>query len=431
VIFDVFLARITKENATMALDQSALTDLLDALRSGGDLDVFREAMQFVLQPLVELEAAQVVGAGRYERTETRTTHRNGARARLLSTKAGDVELQIPKLRDGSFYPSLLEPRRRIDRALWAVIMEAFVHGVSTRKVDDLVTALGIDAGVSKSQVSRICAELDTPVAEFRDRRLDHIEFPYLFLDATYVKAHDGPRVVSKAIIVATGVAADGNREVLGLAVGDSEDKAFWTGFLRSLRQRGLAGVRLVISDAHEGLRGVDRQGHAGRRLATLSSALLAQRVSQGAQRLGRDGGRRGQNDLRSTRRRRRRRPARCHRRQVGSPVPRRRTHAARRRRRPVRLRCLPASPLAQDLVDQPPRAGQQGDQAAHQRRGHLPQRSRRGPPRRLGAAEVHDEWQVTDRRYLSEGSMAKLYEIDNDDNITKEVGPRTNELLAG
>ncbi len=133
-------------------------------------------------------------------------------------------------------------------------MEAFVHGVSTRKVDDLVGALGIDAGVSKSQVSRICTELDGAVGEFRERRLDHVEFPYVFVDATYVKAHDGARVVSKAIIVATGVSTDGNREVLGLAVGDSEDKAFWTAFLRSLRARGLAGVRLVISDAHEGLR---------------------------------------------------------------------------------------------------------------------------------------------------------------------------------
>ncbi len=218
----------------MALDQSALTELLDALRAGGDIDFIRDAMQLVLQELIELEATQVIGAARYERTDTRSTHRNGSRSRLLSTKAGDVELAIPKLREGSFYPSLLEPRRRIDRALWAVIMEAFVHGVSTRKVDDLVTALGIDAGVSKSQVSRICAELDGAVTEFRERRLDHIEFPYLFLDATYVKAHEGPQVVSKAIVVATGVAADGNREVLGLAVGDSEDKAFWTGFLRSL-----------------------------------------------------------------------------------------------------------------------------------------------------------------------------------------------------
>ena len=176
----------------------------------------------------------------------------------MSTKAGDVELAIPKLREGSFYPSLLEPRRRIDRALWAVIMEAFVHGVSTRKVDDLVTALGIDAGVSKSQVSRICAELDVAVGEFRERRLDHIEFPYVFLDATYVKAHDGARVVSKAIVVATGVAADGNREVLGLAVGDTRTRRSGPRSCGRLRARGLGGVRLVISDAHEGLRAVDR-----------------------------------------------------------------------------------------------------------------------------------------------------------------------------
>jgi transposase-like protein len=253
-IFSVFLARITKENTTMALDQSALTELLDALRAGGDLDFMREAMQLVLQALIDMEATQVIGAARYERSDNRSTHRNGSRARLLSTKAGDVELSIPKLRHGSFFPALLEPRRRIDRALWAVIMEAFVHGVSTRKVDDLVAALGIDTGVSKSQVSRICAELDVAVGAFRERRLDHIAFPFVFVDATYVKAHEGAPVVSKAIIVATGVAADGNREVLGLAVGDSEDKSFWTAFLRSLRARGLAGVRLVISDANEGLR---------------------------------------------------------------------------------------------------------------------------------------------------------------------------------
>jgi len=239
----------------MALSQSALSELLDAIRAGGSIDVMREAMAFVLQELIELEAAQTIGAARYERSDERSTHRNGSRSRLLSTKAGDVELRIPKLRAGSFFPALLEPRRRIDRALWAVIMEAYVHGVSTRKVDDLVTALGIEAGISKSEVSRICAELDTVVAAFRDRALGHARFPYVFLDATYVKAHDGASVVSKAIVIATGVTASGDREVLGLAVGDSEDGAFWTAFLRSLRARGLAGVRLVISDAHEGLKG--------------------------------------------------------------------------------------------------------------------------------------------------------------------------------
>jgi len=239
----------------MALSQSALSELLEAIRAGDGTDVLREAMTLVLQELIELEAAQAIGAARYERTDERTTHRNGSRSRLLSTKAGDVELRIPKLRAGSFLPSLLEPRRRIDRALWAVVMEAYVHGVSTRKVDDLVAALGIDAGISKSEVSRICGELDRVVAAFRERRLDHVRFPYVFLDATYVKAHDGPSVVSKAIVIATGVTERGDREVLGLAVGDSEDGAFWTAFLRSLRSRGLGGVRLVISDAHEGLKG--------------------------------------------------------------------------------------------------------------------------------------------------------------------------------
>jgi transposase-like protein len=239
----------------MTLPQSALDELLDAIRAGDGLDLAREAFRLVAQELIELEATQAIGAARYERSDARTTHRNGSRTRLLSTKAGDVELHVPKLREGSFFPSLLSPRRRIDRALWAVVMEAYVHGVSTRKVDDLVAALGIEAGVSKSEVSRICGELDAVVATFRERDLRHVAFPYVFLDATYVKAHAGSSVVSKAIVVATGVTATGEREVLGLDVGDSEDGAFWTGFLRSLRARGLGGVRLVVSDAHEGLKG--------------------------------------------------------------------------------------------------------------------------------------------------------------------------------
>ena len=161
----------------MALDQSALSELLDALRAGGDLDVVREALALVLQALIDAEATQHIGARPYERTEQRTAHRNGTRARLLSTKAGDVELKIPKLREGSFFPALLEPRRRIDQALLAVVMEAYVHGTSTRKVDDLVKALGVEAGISKSEVSRICAELDTEVAAFRSRSLAHTAFP--------------------------------------------------------------------------------------------------------------------------------------------------------------------------------------------------------------------------------------------------------------
>jgi transposase-like protein len=160
----------------------------------------------------------------------------------LSTPAGDVELAIPKVWVGSFFPPLLEPRRRVDRALWPVIMTAYVTGTSTRKVDDLVRALGIDSGVSKSTVSRICSELDTEVAAFRNRRLDHTTFPYLWLDATYLKARKDHRVVSRAVVVATGMAATGFREVLDVAVGASEDEIFWTTLLRRLRQRGLGGV---------------------------------------------------------------------------------------------------------------------------------------------------------------------------------------------
>ena len=238
----------------MALDESAMTDLLAALRAGGGLDVVREALALVLQALIDAEATEVIGAGRYEPSAARTTHRNGTRARLLSTKAGDVELKLPK-REGSFFPALLEPRRRIDRALLAVVMEAYVHGTSTRKVDDLVKALGVDSGISKSEVSRICGELDAEVAAFGSRPLSHTAFPYVFLDATYLKARVNGRVVSRAVVIATGVTADGGREVLGLDVGDSEDGAFWTAFLRSLKARGLAGVQLVVADAHTGLKG--------------------------------------------------------------------------------------------------------------------------------------------------------------------------------
>ena len=238
----------------MALSTTDVTDLLDAIRAGDGIDPIRRGLELVLQALIEAEATEVIGAEPHQRAETRTNQRNGARPRLLSTKAGDVELRIPKLRKGSFFPSILEPRRRIDRAVFAVVMEAYVHGVSTRKVDDLVTALGAASGISKSEVSRICAALDAEMAAFRARPLGHLEFPYVFLDATYLKGRVGGQVVSRAVVVATGVSMNGDREVLGCAVGDSEDEAFWSEFLRSLRARGLTGVRLVISDHHLGLK---------------------------------------------------------------------------------------------------------------------------------------------------------------------------------
>ena len=231
-----------------------MSDLLDAFRAGDGVDLIRDAVTMVLQELIEVEAAEHIGAGRYERTDTRVTDRNGSRPRRLATQAGDVELRIPKLRKGSYFPGFLEPRRMAEKALTAVIQESYVQGISTRSVDDLVGALGVDSGIKKSEVSRICAGLDELVGAFRTRRLDHLEFPYLYLDATYLHVRNAAgQVASMAVVIATGITATGEREVLGLDVGDSEDEAFWRGFLRSLRSRGLAGVRLVISDQHAGL----------------------------------------------------------------------------------------------------------------------------------------------------------------------------------
>jgi putative transposase len=238
----------------MALDQSALLEVLDALQVADVGDRVRQAAETIYQALIEAELTELIGAAPHERSPERIAQRNGHRSRILSTTAGDLELRIPKLRAGSFFPSLLERRRRVDQALFAVVMEAYLHGVSTRKVDDLVKALGADTGISKSEVSRICADLDSEVGAFRDRSLADQRFPYVFLDATYCKARVNRRVVSQAVVIATGVRADGWREVLGFAVGDSEDGAFWTAFLRSLKARGLGGVQLVISDAHTGLK---------------------------------------------------------------------------------------------------------------------------------------------------------------------------------
>jgi putative transposase len=212
----------------MALSQSAVSELLEAFRTGEGVDLIRESVRMVMQELIEAEATERIGADRYERSGSRTTQRNGGRSRLLATQAGDVELRIPKLRRASFFPVILEPRRRIDQALYAVVMEAYVAGVSTRSVDDLVAALGIDSGISKSEVSRICAGLDEVVTAFRNRRLDHVEFPYVYLDATYLHVRNATsQVVSMAVVVASGVRADGDREILGLDVGDSEDEVFW------------------------------------------------------------------------------------------------------------------------------------------------------------------------------------------------------------
>ena len=249
----------------MALDESAVSDLLAALQVGDGTDMVRQIAQWALQELIEAEAAAAIGAGLWERGPERTTHRNGHRPRVLSTATGDLHLKIPKLRQGTFFPSLLEPRRRIDQALHAVVMEAYVHGVSTRAVDDLVEAMGVARGMSKSEVSRVCAGLDELVDAFRNRTLGHVAFPYVYLDATYVNVRDDAlgQVVSRAVVIATGITANGEREVLGVDIGDSEDETFWTKFLRSLKTRGLSGVRLVISDAHAGLKAAIRKCFTG------------------------------------------------------------------------------------------------------------------------------------------------------------------------
>jgi transposase-like protein len=242
-----------KEDTTMADSIVTPKDLLSKLAEGGEFDFFREALLSVLREIMEIEVQTKTGASRGERSSERLCQRNGYRDRRLDTRLGSLLLPIPKLREGSYFPSFLDPRRRSEEALLSVIAEAYVKGVSTRKVEDLVVALGLD-GISKSEVSRICARLDEQVEAFRGRPLVG-RYPYLFLDATYEKVRDDSgRVVSMALVVAYGVAETGEREVLGLEVCRSEDYAFWRGFLAGLVARGLSGVALVVSDAHQGLK---------------------------------------------------------------------------------------------------------------------------------------------------------------------------------
>ena len=424
MILGVFLAELTKESTPMALDQSVCTELLEAFKSSDGVDLIRDAVRYVFQELIESEATSAIGAERYERSEGRVTERNGHRVRLVSTKAGDVELAIPKLRKGSFFPSILEPRRRIDQALYAVVMEAYVGGISTRSVDELVGALGIGTGIKKSEVSRICAGLDEVVGAFRTRRLDHQEFPYVFLDATYLHVRDNHHVTSKAVVIATGVRADGHREILGLDVGDSEDEVFWRGFLRSLRTRGLAGVKLVISDQHAGLVGaIGRcfQGAAHQRCRVHFARNLLAVVPK------------GQHEM------------------VAAAF---RTVFAHATKEEISLQW---DHVASTFEGRFPKAATLMEGAKEEvlafsafPRAHWRQLWSTNPLERLnrelkrrcrvvgifpneaavirlgGAVliDIHDEWVSAERRYFSEGSMAKLYsERDNDDATVGELEP--------
>jgi len=248
----------------MTDDSIALRELLE---KSADADLLREMIGFAAERLMELEVQGLTGAGYGERSPERLAQRNGYRDRVWETRAGTVELRLPKLRKGSYFPGFLEPRRVAEKALTAVIQEAYVHGISTRSVDarlapstDLggrcgaprVKALGM-AGISKSQVSRLCAEIDERVRTFLERPIEG-DWPYLWIDATYVKVREAGRIVSVAVTIAVAVNTDGRREVLGMAIGASEAETFWVEFLRKLKRRGLAGVKLVISDAHEGIK---------------------------------------------------------------------------------------------------------------------------------------------------------------------------------
>ena len=269
----------------MAKDRMDVLELLRKEATDADLDFLREGLRVLIQAVMEAEVATKTGASFGERSSERITYRNGYRARPWDTRVGTLELQVPKVREGSYFPSLLEPRRRSERALLAVVQQAYVEGVSTRRVEDLVQALGCE-GISKSQVSRICQELDGVVESFLGRPLDGGPYPYLWLDALTQKVREDGRIVNVSVAVATGVNREGKREVLGIDVGTSEDGAFWLAFLRSLAARGLGGVKLVTSDAHRGLKDAIATMFAGaswQRCRTHFMTNLLSRVPRRAQ----------------------------------------------------------------------------------------------------------------------------------------------------
>ena len=293
-----------------------MMSLQGLLEKSADADVLREMIGFASQRLMELEVAALTGAPFGEKNPERLAQRNGYRERDWQTRAGTVELRIPKLRRGSYFPGFLEPRRMAEKALTAVIQEAYIQGISTRSVDDLVQAMGM-SGISKSQVSRVCEEIDERVHAFLDRPIEG-DWPYLWIDATYVKTRQAGRIVSVAVIVAVGVNADGRREVLGMDIGPSEAEVFWRDFLRKLTRRGLRGVQLVISDGHEGIKAAvskvlvaswqrcrvhfmrNALAHAGKSGRRVVSAFIATAFAQNDARAAREQWRKVADQLRSS-----------------------------------------------------------------------------------------------------------------------------------
>jgi transposase-like protein len=331
---------------TIPISDSAATELAQLLGSGTAGALIPELVRQGLQALIEAEAAAAIGADRHQHTDQRQGHRNGSRDRLLATPAG-----------GSVFPSLLEPRRRVDRALWAVVMEAYVSGVSTRKVDELVVALGCESGISKSKVSRISQGLDTQVQAFLNRPLEFSLYPYVYLDATYLHGRGQARkqVNSRAVIVAAGITANGQREVLGIELGDSDDEAFWTAFLRRLREQGLSVVQLVISDAYDGLKKAIARCCQDMAAAALRSVL----VQADAQAVGQ------QWDQVIT--------------MLTENFPAAADLMAQVMEEVLAFRSFPPEHWRK-IWSPNPGASQQGDQAPHPRRRHLPQRRRDHPP---------------------------------------------------
>jgi putative transposase len=347
--------------------------LAELAEKGADTDLLREMIQYVAQRMMDMDVEGVCSAGYAERSPERLNSRNGYRERLWETRAGAVDLKIPKLRKGSYFPGFLEPRRTAEKALAAVIQEAYIQGVSTRSVDELVKAMGM-SGISKSQVSRLCTEIDERVNAFLSRPIEG-DWPYLWIDATYLKVREAGRIVSVAVIIAVAVNTDGVREVLGMAIGPSEAEPFWTGFLRSLTRRGLRGVKLVISDAHEGIKAAiakvlkstwqrcrvhflrNALAHAGKGQRQMVLALINTVFAQDSQEAAITQWRAVAD-------------------QVRTKFPKTRHAHGRRRIRRARLHELPESASCPDPLDKPLGAAQRRDQASNRRRGHLPQRSR-------------------------------------------------------